>query len=91
MPLKDLPLDPGNWDHSGQFSDVHTAFKWGLKPSQFWQLTEEDAQQMGFKSVSELDASFMTAYIRCLTKMESWEIQEANRKAEEASRKAERE
>ena len=51
--LEQLKFKPGNWNYSIRYSEAHTAKEWGMIPSQFRLLSDEDkATMIAFEIVS---------------------------------------
>jgi hypothetical protein len=60
-PLGELRVDGGEWTHTVRMSEALTAKAWGLTPSQFRGLSDEDAAEM-------------MAVERVTSKMRAWEM-----------------
>ena len=75
IPLSKLSLRRGQWSFSEAFSEVATAKAWGVRPTELRGWPEEDrVLAMGYE--------------RAIAMMQAWEVQEAEKEAEQARRKA---
>jgi hypothetical protein len=73
-PLAELKVKPGRWLHSQRFGEVHVAKSWGLTPSQYRALPLEDRAEMA-------------AYLKTWEKMETYETEQAQKRAKAKERR----
>jgi len=58
-----LPPSEGGWTHSLRFLEAKTMARWGISPSGFWALDEEDRAFMIQFMITESDIASYESYL----------------------------